>query len=131
MFGLSQTQALVILFLILPVVVAGILVPIMVRHNSGGTPPVLTRDVLAGGMPGEAEILSVRTLGSIVDLRPMVRFALQVTPAGGGDAFDLEVVQSLPRGVVGRFRKGDRVEVRFTPDHQHGAVVWADPAGPL
>ena len=115
-----------ILFVVLPFVLAAILVPIMVWRNSGGSPPVLTSEVLATGLPGRAEILSVRTLGSIVEVRPMVRFVLQITPAAGGDPFDLEVVQALPRGVIGRFRKGDTVEVRFTADHAYGAVVWAD-----
>ena len=129
-FGLNQLQALVILFVVLPFVLAAILVPIMVWRNSGGSPPVLTSEVLASGLPGRAEVLSVRTLGSIVELRPMVRFVLHITPAGEGEPFDLEVVQSLPRGVIGRFRKGDTVEVRFTPDHAYGAVVWADRASP-
>lgn len=129
-FGLSQIQALVILFVLLPVVLAALIVPLMVWRNSGGTPPVLTSEVLAGGLPGEAEILSVRTLGSIVELRPMVRFVLRIRPDDGGESFDLEVVQALPRVIIGRFSRGDTVEVRYTADRAYGAVVWADSPSP-
>ena len=123
-FGLSQTQALVILFVILPFATAAVVVPLVAWRNSSGPKPVLTSDILAHGDPGQAEIVTVRTLGSILELRPMVRFQLRVQEP---DQFDLEVVQALPRGVIGRFRPGDVVDVRLTPDHAAGAVVWGEP----
>lgn len=124
--GLSQTQALVILFLVLPFLVAAIIVPLVAWRSSKGPRPILTSEILATGLPGRAEILSVRTLGSILDLRPMVRFSLRVMPAPGQDSFDLEAVQALPRGVIGRYRPGDTVEVRYLADRQAVAVVWAE-----
>jgi hypothetical protein len=128
-FGLNQTQALVILFLILPFVVAAIIVPLVSWRSSKGPRPILTSEILSQGLPGRAEILSVRTLGSIIDVRPMVRFQLRITPQPGDEPFELEAVQSMPRGVIGRYRAGDWVEVRFMPDRQAVAVVWAEMRG--
>jgi hypothetical protein len=126
-FGLNQTQALVILFLIMPFAVAAIIVPLVAWRANKGPRPILTSEILAQGLPGRAEIMSIRTLGSILDVRPMVRFELRITAQPGEQPFDLEAVQSLPRGVIGRYRPGDWVEVRFTPDRQAAAVVWAEP----
>jgi hypothetical protein len=128
-FGLNQTQALVILFLILPFAVAAIIVPLVSWRASKGPRPILTSEILTQGLPGRAEILSVRTLGSILDVRPMVRFELRITPQPGDEPFDLEAVQSMPRGVIHQYRPGDWVEVRFMPDRQAAAVVWAQRPG--
>jgi hypothetical protein len=131
-FGLSQVQALVILFVVLPFVLAAIVVPLVAWRSSNGPRPVLTSDILAHGLPGSAEITAVKTLGSVLELRPMVRFNLLVRGDGAGPPFDLEVFQALPRGVIGRFRPGAVVEIRLTPDHSAGAVVWGEgpPPGP-
>jgi hypothetical protein len=124
LFGLSETQALVVLFVLVPFVVAGIVVPLLVWRLSRGPKPVLTSDILAYGDPGEAEIISVRNVGGLFDPRPMVRFRLRVTAGSGEAPFDLEVVQSLPRAAISQFRPGGTVEVRLTPDRSAGAVVW-------
>jgi hypothetical protein len=124
LLAFSQTEGLVLIFVVLPIVVAAVLVPFMVWRNSRGPRPILTSEILASGIPGEAEIVSVRNVGNILDPRPMVRFKLKVRPSGEEGPFDLEVVQSLPRHAIGGFRAGDVVEVRFTPDHTAGAVVW-------
>lgn len=130
MFGLSQTQALVILFLLVPIVAAAVIVPLLVRSLSKGPKPLLTSEILANGSPAEANIVSVRSLGNIFDVRPMVRFRLQVTAGGGGEPFDLEVVQALPRSMVGVFRPGDTVRLRLSPDRSAGAIEWGYEAPP-
>jgi hypothetical protein len=122
--ALSQAEGLVLIFVVLPIVLAAVLVPLMVWRNSRGPRPILTSEILASGLPGEAEIVSVRTVGNLLDPRPMVRFQLKVRASREEAPFDLEVVQSLPRYVIGQFRSGDVIEVRFTPDHSAGAVVW-------
>jgi hypothetical protein len=122
--ALSQGQGLLLIFVVLPIVVAAVLVPFLVWRKSRGPRPVLTSEILATGERGEAEIVSVRTVGNILDPRPMVRFQLKVKASPAEPSFDLEVVQSLPRYVIGDFRSGDVVEVRFTPDRAAGAVVW-------
>jgi hypothetical protein len=126
--ALTQGQGLVLIFVVLPIVLAAVLVPLMVWRNSRGPRPVLTSEILASGVRGEAEIVSVRTVGSILDPRPMVRFQLKVKAAPDEPPFDLEVVQSLPRYVIGEFRSGEVVEVRLTPDRTAGAVVWGPQA---
>jgi hypothetical protein len=125
LFGLSETQALVVLFVFLPFALALVIIP-LVGWMSRNTPrPVLTSEILANGLEGQAEILAVRNMGTIVDVRPMVRFQLRVMPDAGPGVFDLEVVQAIPRQLVGELRVGDTVEVRLTADHSAGAIVWA------
>ena len=115
-----------VLFVVLPFALAAVIFPLVAwRSKASGTEkPVLTSDILATGRPGQAEIVSVRPLGSIVDMRPMVSFHLQVRAGPGWEPFPLEVVQSFPRQAVRQFRPGDVVEVRLTPDRSRGAVVW-------
>ena len=85
---------------------------------------MLTSELLATGTPGEGRIRSVRTLGNILDTKPMIRFNLEASVEGGGEPFDLEVVQSFPRSMVGLFRTGDIVQLRLSPDRSAGAIEW-------
>lgn len=124
LFGLSQLQALVVLFILLPIVVAAILVPLMVRWLSRGPTPILTSELLAHGHPAEGTILNVRSLGNIFDVKPMVRFDLQVTVNANEEPFRLEVVQSLPRAMVGIYQPGDIVQLRLSPDRSAGAIEF-------
>ncbi|HET7522782.1 MAG TPA: hypothetical protein VFJ79_01420 [Acidimicrobiales bacterium] len=128
LFGLSPSQALVLLFVVLPFVLAALVIPFVSWRHRNDPKPVLTSEILATGVRGTAEILAVRSLGNILDVKPMVRFVLRVTETGGtgpgsGEPFELEVVQSIPRSLVGAYRPGDRVEVRLTADRSAGAVV--------
>lgn len=124
MFGLSQMQGLVIIFVLLPIAAAVVIVPLMVRWLSKGPKPMLTSELLASGTPAEGRILSVRSLGNILDVRPMVRFELEATTGSGEEPFDLELVQSFPRSMVGVFQPGDIVRLRVSPDRSTGAIEW-------
>ena len=121
---MSTNQALVVLFVLLPFVVAAIIVPFVAWRSRNWPKPVLTSEILATGERATGEILAVKVLGTIVDLRPMVRINLNVSPFTDEPPFELEVVQSFPRSVVYGLRPGERVDVRLTPDHTAGAVVW-------
>ena len=130
LFGLSPTQALVLLFVVLPFVLAALVIPFVAWRHRGDPTPVLTSEILANGVRARAEILSVRSLGNILDVKPMVRFVLRISEPGGAGAaataeepFDLEVIQSIPRSLVGAYQAGDTVEVRLTADRTAGAVV--------
>lgn len=123
-FGLTQVQALVILFVVLPLVAAAVIVPALVWWLSRGPKPLLTSELLASGTPAEGTIRSIRSMGTILDARPMIRFRLDVTPDGGGEPFELEVVQSFPRSMLGVLRPGDIVRVRLSPDRSAGAIEW-------
>jgi hypothetical protein len=127
LFGLSTTQALVVLFVILPFAVAAIIVPLVSWRSSGGPKPVLTSEILSQGVPAEARIISVKTLGGagFLDPRPMVRFMLMVTANRDEEPFELEVVQSFPRAATRELRPGELVEIRLTPDHTAGAILWS------
>jgi hypothetical protein len=114
-----------VLFVVLPFAVAAVVIPFVAWRHSSDPKPVLTSEILAHGIRAQGEILSVRQLGTILDLRPMIRFALRVTASGEDVPFELEVIQSLPRYAVRDFRPGDHVEVRLTADHSAGAVVWS------
>ena len=126
MVAITQVQALVVLFVVLPFVVAAGVIAFVSWRSSDGPPPVRTSDILATGDPGEAEVLAIRSFGGLLDTRPMVRLDLRVTTAAN-PAFDLQVTQSLPRPYARALRVGDRVEVRVLPDRSGAAVVPASP----
>jgi hypothetical protein len=125
--GVTQTQALLVLFVLLPFPVAGAVIAFVAWRSSSDPPPVLTSVILADGDPATAEVLSVKALGGLVDIRPMVRFSLRVNAGPDEAPFELEVVQSLPRGAAREIHAGDLVEVRVTADRSAGAVVWGGP----
>jgi hypothetical protein len=124
LFGLSTNQALVVLFVLLPFAVAAIIIPLVAWRSRNWPKPMLTSEILATGERADGEIVSVRNLGTIVDLRPMVKVVLNVTTRDGAEPFELEVVQSFPRSVIYSLRPGERVDVRLSPDRSAGAVVW-------
>ena len=126
MVAITQVQALVVLFVVLPFVVAAGVIAFISGRSSDGPPPVRTSDILATGDPGEAEVLAIRSFGGLLDTRPMVRLDLRVTTAAH-PAFDLQVTQSLARPYARALRVGDRVEVRVLPDRSGAAVVPAAP----
>lgn len=113
-----------VLFVLLPIVVAAILVPVMVRLLSRGPTPMLTSEILAHGDPAEGTVVSAKSLGNLFDVRPMIRIDLQVTTGPTDEPFPLQVVQSFPRSMVGVFRSGDVVKVRLSPDRTAGAIEW-------
>jgi len=125
--ALSQSLALLLLFVVLPFAVAAGVIAFINWRSESGPPPVRTSELLASGERAEAEIVSVRPLGGFLDVRPMVKLRLSVR-ADGGPAFELEVVQSFPRPTSRQLRVGDRVEVRLSADRRAGAVV--PPADP-
>ncbi len=130
MLGVTQVQALVLLFVLLPFLVAAAVIAFVSWRSKGDPPPIRTSTILAEGYPAEAEVVAVKTLGGFLDMRPMVRFALRVNAGPGEAPFDLEVVQSLPADVARRIRAGDVLDVRVTADRSAGAVVWGGPAMP-
>jgi hypothetical protein len=112
---------------VLPFLVAGLVIWFVSWRSSHKPAPIRTSTILAEGQSAQAEVLSVKSLGSFLEVRPMVRFVLRVR-ADSDEPFDLEVIQSLPRGAVRDFHAGDVIEVRLTPDHSAGAVVWGWPS---
>jgi hypothetical protein len=121
---MTQVQALVILFVLLPFVVAAGVIAFVSWRSSGQPPPVRTSDILATGERGEAEILAIKSFGGLLDTRPMIRLDLRITTPGDA-TFDLQVTQSLPRPYARGLRPGDHVEVRVLADRAGAAIVPA------
>jgi hypothetical protein len=122
----TQALALLILFVLLPFVVAGLVIAFISWRSNGQLAPVRTSTVLAEGDPAEAEVLTVKAMGGFLDTRPMVRLDLHVR----GDEYDLQVTQSIPRALLRDLKVGDVVEVRVMPDHATGAVLLGPPPPP-
>ncbi len=122
--ALTQGLELVLLFLVLPIIVAAGVLWFVSWRNDTGTAPIRTSQVLATGTPATAEVTAVEMFGNFLDARPMVRLGLDVTLEGAH--FPLDVTQSFPRTIAKMFRPGDTVEVRVTDDRQAGAVVVED-----
>jgi hypothetical protein len=121
--ALTQGLELLALFVILPFVVAAGVIRFVSWRSREQTPPVRTSDVLATGQAASGEVLAIKNFGGFLDVRPMVRFTLRVADAG--EPFELEVTQSIPRPLLRDIATGDVVEIRLTPDHQNGAIVFA------
>ena len=121
---MSQALALLLLFVVLPFVVAGLVIAFVSWRASGGPPPIRTSEVLATGEAGSAEVLAVKPMGGFLDPRPMVRMDLRVR-VGATEEFELQVTQSIPRGRLRDIRPGETVEVRVTGDRSAGAVLLA------
>jgi hypothetical protein len=122
---MSQGLELLLLFLVLPFLVAGAVIWYISWRSRDEPPPVRTSDVLATGDVGRAEILAVKSMGGFLDTRPMVRVDLRITMDGGDAPFDLQVTQSIPRYALRDVAEGNVTEVRVTPDRQHAAIVLA------
>lgn len=123
---MRQSTQLLLLFVVLPIV-AGVVVMVLVAWRSPGVASgTRTSELLAHGQPGTAEILGVRRAGGVLDVRPMMFLRLSVRPADGGDAFDVDVVQALPRRLVSDLRPGVVVGVRVAPDHSAAAIVLSE-----
>jgi hypothetical protein len=121
--AVTQAFYLVVLFVVLPFVVAAGAIRFVTWRSRHDPPPVRTSDLLAHGEPAEAEILSIKPMGGFLDVRPMVRFGLRVDAGQGAAAFDLEVTQSIPRAMLKGFSTGERIDVRLSADRSAGAVV--------
>ena len=129
MLAITQVQALVLLFVVLPFVVAGGVIAFVSWRAKDEAAPTRTSAVLASGEPGDAEILGLRSYGGLLDTRPMVRLDLRITTPSQGP-FELQVTQSLPRPYARSLRVGDRVEVRVLADRSAAAVLPTAPGEP-
>jgi hypothetical protein len=118
----GQTISLLVLFIVVPIAVGVGIMTVMTRRGPVAEPGTLTSELLATGEPAEAEVLELRSLGSIFDIRPMVRLRLEVHPATG-TTFELTVVQSLPRRAARTLTPGTRVQARLGPNRTTGAII--------
>ena len=117
---MSTGVALLLIFVVLPFVVAPIIVSLVARRSPSMPAEYRTSELLAHGEIHRAEVLEWVNRGQFLDPRPMVSVRLQVDAA---DPFELVVTQSVPRRLLGKLRAGEQLEVRLSADHRAGAVV--------
>ena len=110
-------MGLLLIFIVLPLLVAGPVIWFVSWRNRDDTPTMLTSEILATGDAGHAEIVAMKAYGGFLDARPMVRFTLRV------DGQELDTTQSVPRDILRTLGPGRQVEVRITTDRAHVAVV--------
>lgn len=120
--AITTTVALLLLFVVLPFIVAGGVIAYISWRSDGGVPPVRTSDVLRDGDPVTAEVLSMRNLGTVLDVRPMIRVRIRISP-DGESPYELDVTQSVPRSGAREIRVGDRVKARVLADRSAAALV--------
>jgi hypothetical protein len=126
--GVSRDVSLLLLFVALPVVVGIAVVVLVDRKGARPAPGMRTSELLAHGDAGRAEVLELRSLGTPLDVRPMVSFRLSVRTLENGDTFELTVVQAIPRRLIRDLGKGATVDVRVAADRSNAAIVL-DSAG--
>ncbi len=120
---MSQTAALLLLFIVLPLVVAPIVIAFVARRSPALPPGFRTSELLLDGEPAEAELLAWKNKGPFLfDSRPMVEFKLAVR-TDAGERIDLVIVQSFPRAVLSQLAEGMTLDIRLSADHTAGAIV--------
>jgi hypothetical protein len=120
-FAISQSTALVLLFVVLPIVLAPIVVAFVAWRAPAPPPGTRTSELLSDGEAATAELVGWRDKGAFLELRPMVAFELIVA---GEAPFELTVVQSVPRRLLSRLERGMTLDVRLSPDRAAGAIVF-------
>jgi len=129
-FALTQTGALVVLFVVLPFIVAAGVVAFVLWRSPSLPPELRTSALLAHGELSRGTLLDWRSRGLLFDPRPMVALRLAIEPdtadvsdPAGGQPFELTITQAVPRQLLGRLERGMSLEVRLSPDRTAGAVV--------
>jgi hypothetical protein len=122
--ALSTSAALLLLFVVLPFVLAVVVIA-LVQWRAPAVPAALrTPELLANGEPARGTLVDWRSHAtSFIDRRPMVSLRFDAT-AEDGTAFELVVTQSLARPVIAALEKGMTFELRVSPDRTAGAVIF-------
>lgn len=117
-------MAFLLLFVVLPFVVAALVIGFVLWRSPDVQPGTRTSELLADGLPGSGTLVAVRSHASaFLDRRPMASLALEVTPADGGPTFELIATQSVPRPILRALKPGIVLDVRYSPDRSAGAVI--------
>ena len=115
---MSANAALLLIFVVLPLIVAPIVVGYVVRRSPDVPPEHRTSWLLENGELASGELVSWKNKGPfLLDSRPMVAFVV----LAGGERF--EITQSVSRAVIAKLTEGMPVDIRLSPDRQAAAVV--------
>ncbi|GAC1528318.1 MAG: hypothetical protein NVS3B12_00100 [Acidimicrobiales bacterium] len=123
---MGLTLTLLLLFVVAPFLVAGLVVGVMAWTSRKDEPPVRTSTVLRTGRQVWAEVIRARTLGSVLDVRPMVEVTVRISDEETGTR-EVTITQAMPRGAVRTLRPGEQVELRVLAEHSAAAIVLPDP----
>jgi hypothetical protein len=86
-----------------------------------------THQVLANGLPAQAQVVDLTNTGNIINNLPVYRIALKVQPPGG-EAFTAAVQRTLDGANVLAFTPGRTLNVKYNPrDHSEVAIVYGAP----
>ena len=118
---MSLGTALLLLFVVMPVVVA-VGVVALVKWRSPDVPAEhLTSELLRDGTPAKGTLVEWHITGqSFLDRRPMVDFRVALRE----DEPEVSITQSVPREVLHRMKPGMPVDVRLSEDGSAGALVF-------
>ncbi|GAC1587704.1 MAG: hypothetical protein NVS3B21_02850 [Acidimicrobiales bacterium] len=122
---MGLTLTLLLLFVVAPFLVAALVLGVIAWTTRNDDVPVRTSTVLQTGRQEWAEIIRMRTLGSVLDLRPIVEVVVRIADEQDGP-HDMIVTQAIPRRAVRTLRPGDRVELRVLAEYSAAAIVLPD-----
>jgi hypothetical protein len=121
-FAVSDGVALLLLFVVLPLVLAYAIARLVQSRSDPFPPERRTSVLLRDGEAAEGRLLDWRSPAqSFLDRHPMVTFHVAVE---GATPFDIDITQSVPRDVLRRLERGSLVELRLSPDRVSGAIVF-------
>ena len=116
---MSANAALLLIFVVLPLVIAPVVVWFVVRRSPELPSQYRISSLLENGEAMRGELISWKNKGPFLfDSRPMVAFRVAV------DGEVVEITQSVPRPVLARFSEGMMVEIRMSTDRRAAAIVF-------
>ena len=117
--SLSDSSALLLLFVVLPLVLAPIVIVYVDRRSPKVVEGARTSELLQDGEPVQAELVGWRILTTFFfDPRPMIEFTVRFA-----DGAELVTTQAVPRLLVGDLRTGMELVVSVNAERTAGAVV--------
>ena len=115
---MSTNAALLVIFVVLPLIVAPVVVMFVARRSPAVPPEHRTSWLLENGEPMSGELVSWKNKGPfLLDSRPMVAFVITV------DGERVDITQSVPRGVIAKLSEGMTLDLRVSPDRRAAAIV--------
>jgi hypothetical protein len=76
--------------------------------------------LMATGLPGTAEVLTIADTGAMVNFNPVVQMKLKVQPQYGPE-FETEVQSAVSKIAVPRV--GDKLNIKYNPANQNDLII--------
>ncbi len=75
------------------------------------------------GLDATAEVVAIQDTGALINMNPVVKLTLKVTPAMGMPAFDTTGETTVSKIAIPR--KGDTIKIKYNPANPSEFVVMA------